>query len=89
MKRAKFFRYHVVGIIFWTLVPLSSYAMFCHYSLPACLQSTAIADVLGLLVIPGGALALWIVTMADRAIGGAYDEPTIWDELFEQSDRKP
>ena len=91
MKRAKFFRYHVLGLLFWTAVSIGAYVIFCHVTLPSFLQSSAIADGLGLLVIPGGALLVWIVTLTERAIGGAYDEPTEWDELLEKAsnDAKP
>ncbi len=87
MKRAKFFRYHFLGLIFWASVAIGVYVTCCRISLPEYLQSPAIADALGLAVIPGVALLAWIITLAERAIGGAYDQPTEWDELIEKDRR--
>ena len=85
MKKAKFFRYHVLGLVFWTAVPISLFVGICKISLPPYLQSNAIGDCLGLLAIPSLALCLWFCTLAAHALGGAYDEPTEWDELIEQN----
>lgn len=84
MKKAKVFRYHVFGLLFWTAIASVAYVLFCKLTLPAFLQDSALGDALGLFAIPGFALCLWIFGLAEGAIGGSYDEPTEWDELAEQ-----
>lgn len=87
MKKAKVFRYHVFGLLFWTAAAFVAYVAFCKCTLPNFLQDSALGDGLGLFVIPSFALCLWIFGLTEPAIGGSYDEPTEWDELAEQLEK--
>ena len=84
MRKAKFFRYHVLGLLFWVAAVLICYFAVCKLTLPVNLLDSALGDAFGLFVIPGSAIALWTYVLAERALAGGYDEPTEWDELIEQ-----
>jgi hypothetical protein len=89
MKKAKVFRYHVIGLLFWIAVVFVCYFAFCKLTLSSYLQESALGDGLELFVIPGFATALWGYVLAERALGGSYDEPTEWDELMNKVKESP